>query len=110
MIRITLQYFDGCPNWEATHQVLSELVAEGWDTTVEKELIDSYEKARDRGFTGSPTVLVNGVDPFADDAAPPGLACRRYQTETGPAGSPSIRQLRRVIARPEKGGFHGDQR
>lgn len=110
MTGITLQYFDGCPNWETTDQVLSELAAEGWDITLEQELIDSYETATERGFSGSPTVLVNGVDPFADDAAPPGLSCRIYQTETGPAGSPSIHQLRRVLGQAEKGDSQGDQR
>lgn len=110
MIRITLQYFDGCPNWETTDRILSALAADGWDLTVEYELIDTYEKATERGFSGSPTVLINGVDPFADEDAAPALACRIYQTEDGPAGSPSIHQLRRVIARPEKGRSHGDQR
>lgn len=99
MTRITLQYFDGCPNWEITSRIVSSLVANRSDMTVDYELIDSHQKAQERGFSGSPTVLVNGVDPFADNTAP-ALACRIYQTETGPAGSPSIHQLRRVIARP----------
>ena len=108
MTRVTLQYFDGCPNWETTDKILSELVAEGWDMTVEYELIDTYEKAKERGFSGSPTVLVNGVDPFAHDSTAPGLACRIFQTETGPDGSPSIHQLRRAMTRSEGGDSHGD--
>ncbi|MGI8516784.1 MAG: thioredoxin family protein [Acidimicrobiia bacterium] len=110
MIRITLQYFEGCPNRNTTDQVLAALLSEGWHATVEHELIDSYNKATVRGFQGSPTVLIDGVDPFAHPDAPPALACRVYQTETGPAGSPSIDQLRRAIASVEKGDSHGDQR
>lgn len=98
MTQITLQYFDGCPNWETTDRILTALLAEGWDITVTHELIDSHEKAVERRFHGSPTVLIDGVDPFADDDAPPALACRIYQTETGQAGSPSIEQLRQVFA------------
>ena len=110
MTRITLQYFDGCPNWETTDQTLAILLAEGWDATVEYELIDSYEKAMERGFHGSPTVLVDGVDPFADKDTVPGLACRIYKTDAGPTGSPSMDQLRRALARAAKGDSNGDQR
>lgn len=38
---------------------------------MENELIDTYQKATERGFSGSPTVLVDGVDPFGDDGAAP---------------------------------------
>ena len=42
--------------------------------------------------------LVNGVDPFATDADPVGgLSCRVYQTPGGPAGSPTLDQLREVL-------------
>jgi hypothetical protein len=110
MIRITLQYFDGCPNWETTDQALAVLLAEGWDATVERELIASYDQAAQRRFPGSPTVLVDGVDPFAEGEMRPALACRVYQTETGSAGSPTIDQLRQAVARAEKGNANSDHR
>lgn len=46
------------------------------------------------GFSGSPTILVDGQDPFADQDAPIGLACRLYATEEGLQGAPTIAQLR----------------
>lgn len=49
------------------------------------------------GFHGSPSVLVDGVDRFSDPAAPVGLSCRIYQTPDGPAGSPTIEQLREIL-------------
>jgi len=58
---------------------------------------DTYEKAVGRGFGGSPTVLVDGVDVFADRRAVAGLACRVYETEQGPAGSLTLDQLRTAI-------------
>jgi hypothetical protein len=97
-MEITLQYFDGCPNWKTTAAHLATLVGEGLDAGVDYELIDTHELAVARGFHGSPTVLIDGVDPFADDNAPVGLACRVYQTEDGYAGSPTLDQLRTVIA------------
>lgn len=109
MIRITLQYFDGCPNWEQTDRILTNLLAEGWDATVDYELIDSYDQAMERGFIGSPTLLVNGADPFGDKDSLPGLSCRIYQTDAGPAGSPTIHQVRQAIAKAA-GTSHRDQR
>lgn len=97
MTEITLQYFDGCPNWRTTAAHLSLLAQEGFDISVSYELIADHETARARRFRGSPTVLVDGTDPFADDSAPIGLACRLYQTEDGYAGAPSLEQLREAI-------------
>jgi hypothetical protein len=102
-MEITLQYFDGCPNWKTTAQHLTTLVDQGLDATIDHELIDSHDKAVARDFHGSPTVLIDGVDPFADDNAPVGLACRVYQTEDGYAGSPTVDQLRTVIATAREG-------
>ncbi|MCA1737223.1 MAG: thioredoxin family protein, partial [Actinobacteria bacterium] len=55
------------------------------------------EVAVERGFCGSPTVLIDGVDPFSNRKAMVGLACRLYLTQNGPAGSPTIEQLRTAI-------------
>lgn len=98
MTRITLQYFDGCPNWERTKRSLTALIDEGWDATVELEQIDTFERASERRFPGSPTVLIDGVDPFADRELPPALACRVYYTPTGSAGTPTLDQLRQAIS------------
>lgn len=93
-MQITLQYFDGCPNWEATDADLKALVADrGLDVMVRHQVINTSEAAIQYGFRGSPTVLIDGVDPFADPDTPIGLACRIYATEHGPAGSPSLDQL-----------------
>lgn len=97
-VEVTLQYFEGCPNWEKTSRDLSTLVAEGLNATVAFESIDSHEAAVERGFRGSPTVLIGGVDPFTDRRLSIGLTCRLYQTESGLAGSPTLDQLREAIA------------
>jgi hypothetical protein len=96
-MQITLQYFDGCPNWQVTQAHLEELQDEGVDLDVVHQLIDTPEAAEAAGFRGSPTVIVEGVDPFADPDAPFGLSCRVYPTETGFAGSPTLEQLRAAI-------------
>lgn len=97
---ILLQYFDGCSNWTTTAGHLARLVDEGLDATVIHDRIESEQDAVAKGFHGSPTILVDGNDPFAVDETPAGLTCRIYQTASGPAGTPSLEQLRDAIARP----------
>lgn len=55
------------------------------------------EDAEWLGFVGSPTVLVNGIDPFARDGSPEGLACRVDMAPEGLAGSPTVDQLMEVL-------------
>ena len=48
-------------------------------------------------FIGSPTVLIDGQDPFASPGQWPSLACRIYQNPNGPSGIPDLRQLRQAL-------------
>lgn len=97
-MHITLQHFDGCPNWEVTDKHLKTLIDEhGLKATVSYQLIENHDAATGHQFRGSPTVLLDGVDPFADPDAPVGLTCRVYATEQGPAGSPTPTQLHQAI-------------
>lgn len=93
---VTLLYFDGCPSWHTTDRRLRELADEhGFDVAHRK--VETPEEAEELSFRGSPTVLVDGRDPFAQGDAPVGLSCRIYQTPCGPAGSPTLDQLREVL-------------
>jgi len=78
--RIVLQYFDDCPNWQVADEhlrmALEQVGALG--AVVEYEIVDTDEKAQSSGFHGSPTILLDGVDPFADENTAVGLSCRRY--------------------------------
>jgi len=59
----------------------------------------SVEEAERLRFVGSPTLLLDGQDPFAAQTAGSfGLSCRIYRTPEGPAGSPTTEQLREVLA------------
>ena len=91
-VAVTLQYFDGCPNWEATERRLADL-----GVPVALQQIETLEQAVEHGFRGSPTVLVNGADPFHDPDAPIGLVCRVYWGREGPSGAPSVEGLREAI-------------
>jgi hypothetical protein len=92
-----LLYFDDCPNWRQAEAHLMRLAREIRGLTVTRHLVDTPEEAERVGFRGSPSILVDGVDPFADPDAPVGLSCRVYMTPEDPAGSPTLEQLREVL-------------
>ncbi|WP_424945182.1 DF family (seleno)protein [Candidatus Blastococcus massiliensis] len=94
-VRVSLLYFEGCPNWTVTDGRLREAltrVGHG-DADVEYRRVSTPEEAEAAQFRGSPTVLVNGRDPFLDHERPVGLSCRVYRTPDGLSGSPTVEQL-----------------
>ncbi len=95
---VTLLYFDDCPNWVVADQHLRTLATEFPDLVIERRIVDTVEVAEAVGFLGSPSILVDGVDPFAEADSPVGLSCRMYQGPDGHAGSPTLDQLRSVLA------------
>lgn len=94
---ITLQYFDGCPNWITASERLQLITKDRPDLVLTHQIIDTVDAAERAGFPGSPTILIDGVDAFGDASAPAALACRRYMTDDGPAGAPSLAQLRNAV-------------
>jgi hypothetical protein len=89
-IEVRLVYFDDCPNWRLADARLQEALAGLGDSTstVIYQLVQTPEEAEQAGFRGSPTILVNGRDPFTQPgdssacrvvfiAAQPGRRTRR---------------------------------
>ncbi|NUR07386.1 MAG: thioredoxin family protein [Nocardioidaceae bacterium] len=94
---ITLLYFEGCPNWKVADERLATVAAERSDVTVTHRSVETIEEAERLGFHGSPSILVDGEDAFADADAAVGLSCRVYRTPDGLAGAPTVDQLRAVL-------------
>lgn len=60
-------------------------------------VVRDEEEAIAWGMCGSPTLLVDGIDPFSRDGAQPSLSCRLYPGPDGaPTGAPSVEQLQRA--------------
>lgn len=98
-MQITIRHTEGCPNVVKVEERLRralEAVGER-DAAVARELVQSQEEAERLQFPGSPTILIDGSDPFAEPAARPGLACRIYPAATGTEGAPAIEDLERAI-------------
>lgn len=91
-------YFEGCPSWQLASQHLDALATEQPDLVVHHQIVDTDDDAQLHRFCGSPSIHIDGRDLFADDDAPVGLSCRIYQTPDGPAGSPTLEQLRGALS------------
>lgn len=90
-----------CPNVAPLRQRLAEVLAGRDEVTVTTEVIDTPDHAARAGMTGSPTLLVDGIDPFAQPGQVPSVSCRIYRDETGtPSGAPSVTQLRAALGLP----------
>ncbi|MUN06116.1 thioredoxin family protein [Agromyces luteolus] len=98
-MRVELLHLADCPNWEQTLRLLREVLdATGHhDVLITASVIDPGEPAVDTRFAGSPTILVDGTDPFASDQSENAHACRVYVTPDGIAGHPTRAQLEEVI-------------
>jgi len=94
---VTLLYFEGCPNWLVMQQQLQELSSEFPEMTLTLRTVDTPEDAERLAFHGSPSIVLNGADPFADWSTPVGYSCRVYATPEGLAGVPTKEQLHTVL-------------
>ncbi len=65
----------------------------GISQPIEHRLIETPEEAGECHFAGSPSILLNGRDPFTAPSSEVGLTCRLYPTPGGPAGVPTVEQL-----------------
>lgn len=99
-MEVTVLYVEGCPNVRtAEERVAAALGRLGLtDVTVARRRVASEEEAQRWGFRGSPTVLLDGRDPFADPGPPVGLSCRFYATDEGLSGAPTVEELVGVLA------------
>jgi hypothetical protein len=81
-----------CPNESVALSVLRSafdrvgLAGQSARTTV----IASQDQVEERGFVGSPTILIDGVDPFVVAGQSPAFACRVYATPAGLSGVPPL--------------------
>jgi hypothetical protein len=86
---------------ELLEQRLTQVLQGRQDVTVSRHTIEDHDQAAHRGMHGSPTILVDGIDPFAEPGQPAGMSCRLYRQGHGqPKGAPSVSQLRRAISHP----------
>ena len=98
-MELTLLTVPGCPHADAFGERLAAALAGRADAVVRRREVADERQAAEVGVHGSPTLLIDGVDPFAGPDQAPSLSCRLYRDEAGRAGgAPSVQALRRALA------------
>ncbi|MFE5908061.1 alkylmercury lyase family protein [Streptomyces wedmorensis] len=101
--RITVLTVPDCPNAPLALERITAAL-DGREADVELVEVRDEAEASRWGMTGSPTVLLNGADPFAVPGAPVSVSCRLYRDEEGrAAGAPGVEALRKALALDAEG-------
>lgn len=96
-MRITVLTVPDCPNGPVAQERIAAALA-GRAAEVECVEVREEADAARLGMTGSPTVLLDGVDPFAVAGATPSISCRVYRDGGRVEGAPSVAALRTALA------------
>jgi hypothetical protein len=108
-MRLLLLHVPDCPNAAVLESRLAVVLASRPDIHVTREVITTDDQGRRQGMAGSPTLLLDGRDPFARPGQQPSLSCRLYPGDDGRAGpAPSERQLLTALNSAARAGHqHG---
>jgi hypothetical protein len=97
-MELTVLAMPDCPHAALLDQRLSSVLADWPEVAVTRRAVTDLDQATRWGMRGSPTLLVDGTDPFAVSGQPPSVSCRLYRRPDGNAeGVPSIEALRDAI-------------
>lgn len=89
-----------CPNVALLRRRVTDALARlpGPAPQVAVEEVADPETANRRGLRGSPSLLIDGADPFTSPETPPAFECRTYHMENGIEGAPSVDQIVAALA------------
>jgi hypothetical protein len=97
-MHLTVLAVPDCPHAATLEHRLAAVLDGRAAVSVSREVICDEGAAARWGMHGSPTLLIDGTDPFAEPGQPPSMSCRLYRADDGQAsGAPSAGQLRQVI-------------
>jgi hypothetical protein len=100
-VHLTVLAVNDCPNVKLLEQHLERALEGHHNVTVSRHDIADQDQAARWGMNGSPTLLIDGIDPFAEPGQHASLSCRLFRDDHGhPGGAPSVRQLRKAISHP----------
>ena len=97
-MKVELLTVPACPSRALALQRITEAFGlAAWPApAVAERVIDDPEVAASAGMHGSPTILIDGTDPFATGDEP-SVSCRLYDNADGLSGAPSVADLLAVI-------------
>lgn len=98
-MKIDVLVVPDCPNHIQTlsrvHAALAAVSIEG--AAVRTIVVDDLAQAQTVGMHGSPTILIDGHDPFALPESAASISCRLYQSTNGIDGCPTFDELVEAI-------------
>jgi hypothetical protein len=105
-VEVELLVVPGCPDEAAAVKLVRSVLDElgRSDTPLTLRTVDTQADADPQRFTGSPTLRVNGRDPFAQPGRPPALVCRVYSTPAGLRGLPDAAAVRAALGTADATG------
>ena len=97
-MHLTVLAVPGCPNAPVLKDRLAAVLDGRAGVSASHQVISDEDEAARWRMRGSPTLLIDGVDPFAGPGQPTGMSCRLYRDDDGrTSGAPSAGQLRDAI-------------
>jgi hypothetical protein len=97
-MHLTVLAEPACPNAPVLEDRLAVVLDDRVGVSVSRQVIFDESEAARWGMHGSPTLLIDGVDPFAEPGQLPSMSCRLYRDDNDQtSGAPSASQLRQVI-------------
>ena len=89
-MRVVVLAVPGCPNATLLDERLAQVLDGRRDVSVTHRVIEDEQEAARQGMHGSPTILVDGTDPFAEPGSRP--PCPVACTGSRAAGSTARRR------------------
>ena len=98
-MKLEILHVPDCPNVAVLEQRIRQVTASQPEQhEIIRRVIADPGRAATARMTGSPTLLVDGCDPFATPGQVPSLSCRLYPSDTGRLdGAPSVGALRAAL-------------
>jgi hypothetical protein len=110
-MRLTILSVPDCPHVAVLAERLDQAIAGltglvgSLTVVVDQVVVQTADEAARAGLRGSPTLLIDGTDPFAEPGVVASLSCRLYrQPGGGIEGAPSVTQLRAALSRAGAAG------
>jgi predicted DsbA family dithiol-disulfide isomerase len=97
-MKLTVLVVPDCPHAALMEARLGSALVGRHDVQVTWRVVGDEAQAAETGLRGSPTLLIDGKDPFAEPDQPASLSCRLYRDHTGRVdGAPSVAALRNAL-------------